>query len=261
MRVRFRPAFLWELKDHFYGGFIGGLEYVWNFEELADSLKIYNGEEDILLLEDHLMGLRTGLGLSMVWDSRDYLLNSTTGSFMYLNALFFGPYVGSEYRYSSFLLDARKYLNPVSNHAIALRGLINYRFTSDDSLPLRGLSKVGGNSFVRGYFEGTYQDSHVAAFETEYRIPFWKEDNIAPFHKFWKRLGATVFFSGAQVYGQNDAFHLDAFNFAAGGGLRILFNEESRANLRIDYAFGLSQNSAGPGKKQTGLYFFLGEAF
>jgi len=261
MRVRFRPAFLWELKDNFYAGVLGGFEYVWNFEELADSLNIYNGEEEIQILEDRFLGLRSGLGLSLVWDTRDYLLNSTSGSYVIFNSLFFGPYVGSKYTYSSFSLDSRKYLNPISNHSIALRGVLNYRFTSDLSLPLRGLSQVGGSKFVRGYFEGTYQNNHMAAFETEYRIPFWNEDNIAPFHQFWKRLGATVFFSGAQVYGKNEAFQFDRFNFATGAGLRILFNEESRANLRIDYAFGLSQDSAGPGKKQTGLYFFLGEAF
>ena len=47
----------------------------------------------------------------------------------------------------------------------------------------------------------------------------------------------------------------------AGGGLRILLNKTSRANIRIDYAVALRNNSDGPGKRQSGFYFFLGEAF
>jgi len=48
---------------------------------------------------------------------------------------------------------------------------------------------------------------------------------------------------------------------AGGTGLRILFNDDSKVNLRIDYAWGFAPNSNGLGKRQTGLYFFLAEAF
>jgi len=120
---------------------------------------------------------------------------------------------------------------------------------------------VGGNSFIRGYFTGTYQDDHLLAFETEYRMPFWNDDTDAPLKHFWKRLGMVFFASGAQVYGQDGKFGFDRFNYAIGGGLRVLFNSESRLNIRIDYAVSISRDSAGPGKQQTGLYFFLSEAF
>lgn len=261
MRFRFQPSFLWEIRPYLYGGFSAEFENVWNYEQLADSVNIVEGAQEIALLEAHTLGLRSGLGLSFIWDSRDYLLNSSSGSYLFVEAMVYGPYIGSEYTYTSLLFDARKFLNPVANHTLAIRGLLNYRFTNDESLPLRGLSRVGGNAFVRGYFQGTYQSNHVVGFETEYRIPFWDEDNLAPFHQFWKRLGMTVFVSGGQVYNQQEAFQLSGFNVGAGAGLRILFNNDSRANLRIDYAFGLSPDSGGPGKQQRGLYFFFGEAF
>ncbi len=261
MRVRFEPALLWEIKENFYGGFLSDVEFVWNYEQLADSVHIRSGEEDITLLEQNTLGLRSGLGVNLVWDSRDYLLNCGKGSYLYLHAILYGPYLWSDYTYSSILLDTRKYLRGFSNHTLAVRGLLNFRFTNDETLPLRGLSRVGGSSFVRGYFQGTFQNNHVVGFQAEYRIPFWNENRIAPFRQFWKRLGMTLFASGGQAYGQSETFKFNAFNFAAGGGLRILFNEDSRANLRIDYAFGLSENSNGPGRKQTGLYFIFGEAF
>jgi outer membrane protein assembly factor BamA len=201
------------------------------------------------------------MGLNLVWDSRDNILNSLTGSYVYYSALFFGGYLGSDYNYITTMLDARKYFNPALNHTIALRGVLNFRYTDDISLPLRGLSRVGGGKFIRGYFGGTDQDNNMVAFETEYRLPFWNEDNIAPFRKFWKRMGVVVFLSGAQVFGERGSFGIDQFNLAAGGGLRILFSEESKVNLRIDYSLGLAADSNGPGKRQTGLYFLLAEAF
>jgi len=261
MRLIFQPTVLKEVKHGFYAGLIADIEYQWNYEDLADSLLVLNQQDEIVLLENNTLGLRSGLGFNLVWDNRDNIFNPRTGSFVDLNNKYFGGYLGSDYRYITVKLDARKYLNPVSNHTLALRGILNFRYTSDPTLPLRGLSRVGGSMLVRGYFQGTYQDSHMVAFETAYRLPFWKDDNIAPFGKFWKRMGLVAFFSGAQVYGEKETFGFSRFNLAAGGGLRILFNAESGVNLRIDYAVGLSANSNGPGKRQTGLYFFLAESF
>ncbi|MEQ8424207.1 MAG: BamA/TamA family outer membrane protein, partial [Cyclobacteriaceae bacterium] len=201
------------------------------------------------------------LGLNLIWDTRDYILSSSSGSFINLNAIYYGNYLGSKYDYYTVSMDARTYLNPVGRQTLALRGLLNFRGTREESLPLRGLSKVGGSNLVRGYFSGTYQYNNLIALETEYRIPFWKEDNLGPIYHYWKRLAMTVFVSGAQVFGPNEPFDASTFNFATGAGLRILFNERSRTYLRIDYAFGLTPNSGGIGNSQTGLYFTFGEAF
>ena len=108
---------------------------------------------------------------------------------------------------------------------------------------------------------GTYQDKHLAAFEMEYRLPFWEEGTAAPWSQFWKRLGLVGFIGGAQVFDRVSQLQAEAFNLGLGAGLRILFNPESRVNLRIDYAVGLSNGSNGFNQRQTGLYFRLGESF
>lgn len=126
---------------------------------------------------------------------------------------------------------------------------------------MRALSRVGGREFLRGYFFGTYQDNHLLAFEAEYRLPFWKEEVKTPFWKIWKRLGIVGFIGGARVFPDFDRAIFSDFRLAAGGGLRVLFNPESRLNIRIDYALALAPDSAGPGSRQSGFYFFLGEAF
>jgi outer membrane protein assembly factor BamA len=261
MWFNFRLGALRELTNHLYGGIIADVEYVWNFEELADSVHITQGKTEIESLEKNTLGLRAGLGLNLIWDTRDYILSSSSGSFINLSAIYYGSYLRSKYDYYTISMDARTYINLVGRQTLALRGLVSFRGTNEESLPLRGLSKVGGSNLVRGYFNGTYQNNNLIAFETEYRIPFWKEDNLGPIYHYWKRLAMTVFASGAQVFGPNEHLNASAFNFAAGAGLRVLFNEQSRTYLRIDYAFGLTPNSNGTGKSQRGLYFTFGEAF
>ncbi len=261
MWFNIKPGVLWEMADHLYGGAIADVEYVWNLEGLADSVSITQGKAEIEQLENNTLGLRSGLGLNLIWDTRDYILSSSSGSFVNLSAMYYGSYLGSDYDYYTLSLDARTYLNTVGRHTLALRGLMSLRGTSDESLPLRGLSKVGGSNLSRGYFSGTFQNNNMIAFDVEYRIPFWKADNLGPIYHYWKRLAMTVFASGAQVYGPGESHDAAAFNFAAGAGLRILFNEQSRTYLRMDYAFGLRPNAGGPGNFQRGFYFTFGEAF
>lgn len=74
-------------------------------------------------------------------------------------------------------------------------------------------------------------------------------------------MGLVAFAGGAQVFHRLGNFSFNEMNWAAGGGLRILFNKETRVNLRIDYAVALTPDSDGPGERQSGLYFFLAEAF
>ncbi|MBK9012703.1 MAG: BamA/TamA family outer membrane protein [Saprospiraceae bacterium] len=158
------------------------------------------------------------------------------------------------------MVDARKYINTFSNQTLALRGMLSLQ-DSDEPMPMRALSRTNGHKLVRGYFRGTYQDNHMAAFEAEYRLPFFKEESSSKLWQVWKRLGVVAFISGAQTMHQMHEFAFDRFNLAAGGGLRILMNKSARVNIRVDYAFGLTKNSDGPGRKQKGLYFFLAEAF
>jgi outer membrane protein assembly factor BamA len=261
MWFNFKLGALRELTNHLYGGGIVDVEHVWNFEELADRVSISQGKDEIDVLENNILGFRAGLGFNLIWDSRDYILSSTSGSFVDLSAIYYGSYLGSKYDYYTISMDARTYLNTVGRQTLALRGVVDLRGTDEESLPLRGLAKVGGSNLARGYFNGTFQYNNLIALEAEYRIPFWKEDNLGPIYHYWKRLAMTVFASGAQVFGPNEPFNVSDFNFAAGAGLRILFNEQSRAYLRVDYAFGLRPNAGGPGKSQSGLYFTFGEAF
>jgi outer membrane protein assembly factor BamA len=258
-RIRFAPIALKRLKEHLYLGLQLDLEYVYRMQAIADlNLPIYAGNPsyDQIPVE----GWRVGLGFNLLHDSRDNSLNALSGSYFEMSNHLFSGYFGSEYDYVSLDLDGRYYVPIHKRHTLAMRGTLKMRF-ANEVLPLRGLARVGGYRFMRGYFQGTFQDKYLLAFELEYRIPFWKPDLDAPIWKIWKRLGLVTFISGAEVFHQPNDIGSKPFNMAAGVGLRILFNKANRLNLRIDYGVGLRKKSGGPGKRQTGLYFFLAEAF
>ncbi len=258
-RLKFSPVVLRRVGTYLYLGLQGDMEYLYNLKPTGDSYFPLD-EESERLLDFPVDGLRVGIGLNLLHDSRDNILNPLTGTYVEVSNHFYSTIFGSDFDFSNIRLDGRRYVNVTSNHTLALRGVVNFRF-SEEPIPLRALSRVGGQDFIRGYFRGTFQDQHLAAFELEYRWPFWKPDLEAPFWKLWKRLGVVGFLGGAQVFNETDGLALNRFNLAAGGGLRILFNKESRLNIRIDYGIGLSENSGGIGKRQSGFYFFLAEAF
>lgn len=256
-RIKFAPTILKRVSRHLYLGLQGDLESLHRLK-YDDSYPLDDASHQ--LLDFPVKGLRVGLGLNALYDSRDNILNPLSGTYLEFSNYFYHHALGSEFDFSSFRLDGRHYIPVAEGHTLAMRGVVNFRF-SDEPIPLRGLSRVGGRKFIRGYFKGTYQDNHLLAFELEYRWPFWKEDLDSPWWMLWKRMGIVGFVGGAQVGNELAEFQFNRFHLAVGGGIRFLFNKASRLNIRIDYGLGLSKNAAGPGQKQSGLYFFLAEAF
>lgn len=258
-RIKFSPSLLRKIGNGLYLGIQTDLESMFNFKPVPDAYHFLNADS-ARLVDLPVTGLRSGAGLQLLYDTRDFVANPLHGSLVEVNLLGYHSLLGSDFDYTRFMVDARHYVNTVSNHTLALRGFLSFQH-SDEPLPMRALSRTNGHKFIRGYFRGTYQDNDMAAFELEYRMPFWREGSKPKPWQVWKRLGLAAFISGAQAFHTVDEFAFDRFNLAAGGGLRILFNRNSRVNIRVDYAFGLRENSDGIGKKQRGLYFFLAEAF
>lgn len=257
-RIKFSPAVLRKVLPNLYVGLQSDLEYLYRYEE-PDAFR-YLSADSARIQNLPVTGLRSGIGVQVLYDSRDNVINPLKGAFLEFNSRHYGKWIGSDYTFNFFSLEWRQYINTWLNHTLALRGLAGLEYT-DDAVPMRALSRVGGHKFIRGFFRGTYQDHHILAFETEYRMPLWREGQPSKLWQVWKRLGVVGFLGGAQVFHDGEAVSLSRFNLAAGGGLRILLNKTSGANIRIDYAVALRNDSDGPGKRQSGFYFFLGEAF
>lgn len=258
-RIKVSPVVLRKIRPNLYAGVQYDMEYLFNMKTHTDEY-FYVQADSVNIQRLPVAGVRSGIGFQVLYDNRERVINPLKGTVIELNNLNYGKFVGSDYRFTLLSVDARHYINTFKNQTLALRAVGMLEFT-DDQIPMRALGRVGGHKFIRGYFKGTYQDKNMLAFETEYRLPFWPEGTKAKLWQVWKRLGIVGFVSGAQVFHEASDVRLDGFNLAVGCGLRVLFNPQSRVNLRFDYAFGLRNDSDGPGKRQRGFYFFLGEAF
>lgn len=207
-----------------------------------DDFKIVGTDEDGLLadqtFEETGRSVISGAGVSAIYDSRDNVFAPDKGYYIEGTTLFVGDYLGADYNYQKYTLDARKYQKIVKNHVLAVNTY--FEFTNGD-VPFYQLALLGGTKRMRGYLEGRFRDNHMAIFQAEYRFPI-----------FW-RIGGTVFGGYGGV--QNNVKDLAAFQdfrYTYGAGIRFNLVPKERINVRFDIGFG---------KETSGFYLTIGEAF
>ena len=210
----------------------------------VDVANYFNIQPDSnsFLIRDKVSGLNgglcLGLGVAGAYDSRDNRYNAYKGAYIISTMLFYSKALGSAYEFQKFSLDTRKYFNPWLRHVIALQATTTY---CHGDVPFFQLAQMGGDSQMRGYYQGAYRDNVLVDAQVEYRMPVW---NI---------FGVTTFFGVGQVGGQYSDISLNGFHLSFGGGLRIRVDSKNNTNLRFDMGFG-------PGGI-SGFYINFGEAF
>jgi outer membrane protein assembly factor BamA len=180
----------------------------------------------------------SGLGLSFTYDNRNNAFAPDKGQFMQVYFNHFNSFLGSDYKYTNYVLDVRKYLRLYKSQVLALQ---LFGFYNSGIVPLRSLASFGGANSMRGYYDGRYRDYNQLVFQAEYRMPL-----------FW-RLGGVLFAGSGDVSRRFNDYNLASLKYSYGAGIRIALNKKERLNLRIDYGFGQHGSN--------GLYFQLGEAF
>lgn len=181
----------------------------------------------------------SGLGPVWISDYRNDPFSPTQGWYLEASALLRRYWLGSEYTYDEYSLDARKYHPIANNHVLAAQ--IFAQMTTGNA-PLRELPRLGGPNIMRGYFMGRYRDRQFAAAQAEYRWMFGR-----------KRYGLAAFASMGQVGADASDFSTRNLRHAAGGGVRILVSRSKNLYARIDLA------RSGEGDWAT--YIRLGDAF
>ena len=210
---------------------------------LYDFLHISMTEtEDGGLLESGVIpgsrgGDVSGVGVLADWDTRDNIFNPSKGSYHLFSATFFGSGLGGDFTFDRYYLDLRKYVSLGGSSVLAMQGVGH--FTSGD-VPFQMLPMVGGDSLLRGYYEGRYRDAHAAVVQAEYR------------RRLTDRWGLTAFAGAGTVASDPDAFRLDTTKPSGGLGVRYMFSRSEGINVRLDVAFG---------KDSSGFYINAGEAF
>ena len=128
-------------------------------------------------------GFSVGIGFAAAFDSRDNRYNAYKGAFV-LATYLFHPEFMSAYQFSKFSLDARKYFNPWLKHVIAVQATTTY--TAGD-VPFYELALLGGDSKMRGYYEGAFRDKVLVDAQVEYRMPIWKIFGITGMDRYRSR--------------------------------------------------------------------------
>ena len=188
----------------------------------------------------------SGIGPVYTLDSRDVALAASKGNLLDLQVMFNGKFVGSDYNFVRYQIDARHYQRIFSNKTIlALQYLGQFH---SGNVPWYGLAGLGANlggtlydnaNLMRGIYEQRYRDRQMMTVQAELRQ-----------HVFW-RIDLAAFMGFGQVGNNFSDYSFNGIHTAGGLGFRFNFIRRDRVNLRFDYAFG----------KDPGLYFAIGEAF
>lgn len=204
-----------------------------NYTEILDK------GENLLLTNDSVPGSNggycLGIGYDGVWDTRDNIFYPTQGSYQYFKVTLY-QHMG-DYAFYTFELDVRKYYSLFKRSVLAG----NFYFSlAGGETPFYMLPQLGGKQRMRGYYKGQYRDNAYTMMQFEYR------------QFVWKRFGFVVFAGFGDVASSIIDYDLKDFKISYGTGIRYLFSQAEKLNLRLDIGFG---------KLTNGLYLGIEEAF
>ena len=182
----------------------------------------------------------SGAGLSLTYDSRNNAFAPDRGGFLQVFFNHFSPAFGSNFRYTNYVIDFRRFIQLNRQQVLAIQA---YGFFNSGDVPLRSLASFGGSNSMRGFYDGRYRSKNQIVAQAEYRFPL-----------FW-RLGAVGFAGIGNVGSRLNELNFQELKYSYGGGLRLALNKKERLNLRVDYGWGVGES------RSHGLYFQLGEAF
>lgn len=118
----------------------------------------------------------TSLGLSLLYDSRDFLTNASHGYYLRIDQRFSPAFLGNKYAFSSTELTT-SYYQPVWKGGV-LAGQFHTLLTYGDT-PWGLMATLGSSYSMRGYYEGRYRDKGAMDAQIELRQHVWKRNGVA----------------------------------------------------------------------------------
>lgn len=168
-------------------------------------------------------GTNTGFGFVWLFDNRDNIFYPAKNSYYKFLVNIYGRALGGIFTYNNYVIDLRQYFCAPKEHIFAFQIYANF---TDGNPPFYNLPALGGDKRMRGYFEGRYRDKQYITGQIEYRKIIW-----------W-RLGIAAFYATGDVARYIRDFNTRDLKNAYGFGLRFVFDEKERVNLRMDMGFG-----------------------
>lgn len=188
-----------------------------------------------LLADEPIRTFTTGLGFSFMIDTRDIPTGATKGVYVKFDQIFNPRFLTNKYAFSMSEVTAATYIKVWKGGLIA--PLLHGRFTYGNT-PWGLMSTIGGNHFMRGYYEGRYRDKSVIDATVELR------------QHVWRRNGIAVWVGAGTVFPKFSAMRWRMVLPNAGIGYRWEFKKG--VNVRLDIGFG---------RHEKGINFSLNEAF
>lgn len=178
----------------------------------------------------------TGIGVSVSYDTRDFILNPKRGVYFMVKEIYYPNFASTHDKDifgTTVIFDCYQKAWNGSVFAFDLYG----QFNGDVPWALR--EELGsGTSRMRGYYAGRYIDNNQISAQLELR------------QHIYSRIGCVVWAGGGTVFPSLDKLKWKNILPNYGLGLRIEFKHN--VNIRIDYGFG---------KETAGFVFQFAEAF
>ncbi len=182
-------------------------------------------------------GTTFGFGLALRLDSRDNIFAPTCGHYHEIQSYTFLRALGSDYEFTFLNFIFRKYYSMDNRTVFAVQGYAEMNF---GEAPFYRTGRLGGDSYMRGYFKGRYRDRNYLFGQLELRrLLFW-------------RVGGSVFGALGDVGRNFSDFRLNNIKYSYGGAITFLANRKEKIYLRTEFAIG---------KNTSGLYFTALYAF
>ncbi len=170
-----------------------------------------------------------GLMLSLLRDNRENSVNPEGGFYTSVVYRIQGKEIGSEYSWSSFYFDSRKYfsLSKKRHSILAFWFLYWGAFGDVPYFNLPGTALDFNSRSGRGYPIGRYVGKQLLYGESEYRFDISANG-----------LWGGVVFTNIQSYTDPESKEFEYVKVGAGAGLRLKFDKRSNTNLTLDFGFG-----------------------
>ena len=177
-----------------------------------------------------------GFGTLFLYDTRDHVIYTRTGTYLDISAMFNQKQFGSQFPFQNFIFDFRKFIKFYKNDVISFQTLINYNW---GNVPFRQLALMGGDVMMRGYYPGIYRDNFYMATQVEFRIPVYKI------------FGLVFFAAVGEVQHTLAAFNWQDIKYTYGIGLRMMFIKHERINIGGDLGFSKNTKTLSLGSGES----------
>lgn len=179
----------------------------------------------------------TGIGASIVYDTRDFIPNPKRGIYVALQELIYPKFLSNASKDVYKTTLTIDYFQPLWKDAVMAVDLYGMYSGKDTPWPLRAELGEGG-SRMRGFYAGRYIDNNQLNAQLELR------------QRIIKRVGVVAWIGYGGVFESFDRLSWDNMLLNYGAGVR--FELKHNVNLRVDFGFG---------RDTFGVVFNMGEAF